>query len=120
MTVRVEVFRLTTDSAVLVKGMPAPPLSPLRRLVAVPGCTLLPGAPAGEPDPAEVCGLWVLAWLVILPLPPVVVSAITYIVKQPPQIPHHLRKIPDLQVGHCAWLSTLILGLAVGISNYKS
>jgi hypothetical protein len=45
--------------------------------VAVPGWTPLAGADAGKPEPADVCGLWVLAWLATFPLPAVIDNAIT-------------------------------------------
>jgi hypothetical protein len=67
-------FKLTVGKAVAYSGTPPWLLS---NAVAVPGWTLLEGAAVGAPEPADVCGLWVLAWLVALPLPAVIDNAIT-------------------------------------------
>ncbi len=67
-------FRLTVGKAIAYSGTPPWPLS---SAVAVPGWTLLEGAAAGAPEPADVCGLWVLAWLATFPSPAVIDNAIT-------------------------------------------
>lgn len=74
--VDVAVLRLTVGRAV---GCSVTPPWLLSSAVAVPGCTLLEGAAVGAPEPADVCGLWVLAWLATFPLPAVIDNAITVI-----------------------------------------
>jgi hypothetical protein len=67
-------FRLTVGRTVAYSGTPPWLLS---SAVAVPGWTLLEGSAAGVPEPADVCGLWVLAWLAAFPSPAVIDNAIT-------------------------------------------
>lgn len=67
-------LRLTVGRAV---GYNCTPPWLLSSAAAVPGWTLPEEAAAGEPEPADVCGLWVLAWLAASPLPAVIDNAIT-------------------------------------------